>query len=132
MPAPAADDAAERKALEGVWVPVKAELGGEALPDEVLKTITLKIEGDRYEVAVEGEPKTDKGTCTLDTAAKPKAMKIESLEGPNAGKTFLAIYELKDDILRVCYDLSGTERPKEFSTRAGTLLYLATYERKTK
>ena len=69
----------------------------------------------------------DRGTWTLDTAAKPKGMKITGVKGPNAGKTFPAIYELKADTLRVCYDLSGAKRPMQFKTSAGTKLYLVTY-----
>jgi uncharacterized protein (TIGR03067 family) len=124
-----ADDA---KALIGVWKPEKAELSGKAMPDSYVKAITLKIDKDGYEVTVSGEPQPDKGTCTLDTKSKPKGMVIKSLQGANAGKTFLAIYELKGDTLRVCYDLSGAKRPTEFATAAGTMLYLTTYKRTKK
>jgi uncharacterized protein (TIGR03067 family) len=51
-------------------------------------------------------------------------------EGPNQGKTYPAIYELHEDTLRICYDLSGAKRPTKFRTVAGTRLYLVTYERK--
>jgi uncharacterized protein (TIGR03067 family) len=50
-------------------------------------------------------------------------------EGPNQGKTFPAIYELKKDTLRICYDLSGAKRPTEFKTMSGTRLFLVTYKR---
>ncbi len=119
----------DQKAVQGTWVPVKAELAGKSLPDDVLKAITLKIHEDGYEVTIKGEG-SDKGTSKLDAAAKPKAMTITSVEGANAGKTFLAIYELEHDTLRVCYDLSGAKRPTEFKTSPGTLLYLVTYNRK--
>jgi uncharacterized protein (TIGR03067 family) len=119
----------DQKAVQGTWVPVKAELAGKPLPDDVLKAITLKIHEDGYEVTVKGEG-SDKGTSKLDAAAKPKAMTITSVEGANAGKTFLAIYELERDTFRVCYDLSGAKRPTEFKTSPGTLLYLVTYNRK--
>jgi len=98
----------------------------------VLQTITLKLHKNEYEVSVAGEPEPDLGTWTLDSAAKPKGMKITGIKGPNAGKVFPAIYELKPDVLRVCYDLSGTKRPTEFKTSAGTQLYLVTYNRRKK
>ena len=75
---------------------------------------------------------TDKGTCALDTKSKPKGMTIKGVDGPNAGKTYPAIYELKGDTLRICYDLSGVKRPTEFKTAAGTKLYLTTYKRQKK
>lgn len=121
---------ANATAHEGTWKPIAAVLGGVRLPDEALKAITLKITGDKYEVTVAGEPHADKGTCTLDTSTTPKRMTIKSTEGPNKGKTFLAIYEMKDaGSLRVCYDMSGTEFPKEFKAPKGTPLYLAGYRR---
>ena len=126
-PGKAAPD--DSKATQGVWKPIAAVLGGVRLPDDALKTITLKITGDNYEVTIDGE-KPDKGTCTHDLSTNPKRMTIKSTDGPNRGKTFLAIYEMRDaDSLRVCYDLSGTEFPKEFKAPKGTQLYLAGYRR---
>src|SRR5262245_12005607 len=125
----AAAAAEESKAHEGMWKPIAGVLGGMPLPQPVLKAITLKITGDNYEVTIEGEG-TDKGTCTLDTSTTPKRMTIKGTDGPNKGKTFLAIYEMKDpDSLRVCYDLSGAEFPKEFAAPKGTPLYLVGYRR---
>jgi uncharacterized protein (TIGR03067 family) len=120
----------DQKTLQGDWIPVKAELGGKPMPEAVLKTISLKLVKNEYEVLVAGKP--DKGTWTIDPTAKPKGMKIIGVKGPNAGKTFPAIYELAGDTLRVCYDLSGKKRPTEFKTKADTKLYLVTYQRKKK
>jgi uncharacterized protein (TIGR03067 family) len=123
---------ADAKALDGVWKPIAAVLGGVRLEEAILKAITLKITGVKYEVTVAGEKESDKGTCTLDTSTTPKRMTIKSTEGPNRGKKFLAIYEMKDaGSLRVCYDLSGTDFPKEFNAPKGTQLYLAGYRRQT-
>jgi uncharacterized protein (TIGR03067 family) len=98
------------------------------MPDAVLKSISLKLDNGKYEVFVGDKP--DKGTYTLDSASKAKGMTITGTEGPNKGKTFPAIYELKGDTLRICYDLSGAKRPTEFKSIAGTRLYLVTYNRK--
>jgi len=126
-----ADDA---KALQGTWLPAKAELGGQPMADAVLKTIRLVLDDGKYTAYVGEEP--DKGTYTLDAGATPKGMTITGTEGPNHGKTFPAIYELTHndggDTLRICYDLSGANRPTEFKSVAGTKLYLVTYTRKTK
>ena len=126
-----ADD--DPKAIQGMWMPIKAELGGKPLPDALLKTITLKLEDGKYDVHVGDEP--DRGTYTLDSTAQPKAITITGTEGPNRGKTYPAIYDLKidqakGDTLRICYDLSGAKRPTEFKTAAGTKLYLVAYRRK--
>ena len=122
--------AADKQSHEGVWKPIAAVLGGVRLPDEAVKAITLKVSGDKYEVTIEGTKEADKGTCTLDKTVIPHRMTITSDEGPNRGKTMLAIYEMKDaNSMRVCYDLSGKEFPTEFKAPKGTKLYLVGYRR---
>ena len=116
------------KLLQGTWLPVKAELGGRSMNDEVLKTISLKFEQTNWVVYVGEHP--DKGFYTVETTTKPKNMTITGTEGPNHGRTFPAIYELKGDSLSICYDLSGAKRPSEFKSVEGSKLYLVTYTRK--
>ncbi len=111
--------------VQGTWLPETAELGGKAFPDEIRKIIKLVIKEEQYTVTV-GE-NTDRGTLKLNPLAKPRELDITGIEGPNKGRTILAIYERDGDTLQVCYDLSGKDRPKEFSTRPGTQLFLVTY-----
>ena len=120
----AKDDA---KSIDGTWLPSVAELGGEKFPDEVRKTMKLVMDDGKYTVTVGKNP--DKGTVKLDSSKKPKEMDIVGTEGPNKGKTILAIYEKTDDTLRICYDLSGKARPTEFKTTKGTQQFLVTYNR---
>jgi uncharacterized protein (TIGR03067 family) len=125
----AADDSADTKTLQGSWTPVKAELGGQPMPPDVLKKITLTLTNQNYEVTITGE-QSDFGTWSIDTSSKPKGITIVGTKGPNAGKTFPCIYEIKGNTLRICYDLSGAKQPTEFKTATGTKLYLVTYNRK--
>jgi uncharacterized protein (TIGR03067 family) len=120
-------DDAKDDSLQGTWLPSVAELGGRVFPDEVRKSIKLVVQGDKYTVTVGKE--IDQGTVKLRPSATPKAMDITGTEGPNQGKTILAIYERKGDTLRVCYDLSGKKRPTAFKTEAGTQLFLVEYQR---
>jgi uncharacterized protein (TIGR03067 family) len=126
-PASRSDDVKDESAIQGLWLPSSAELGGNKFPDEVRKSIKLEVKDGKYNVTVGKAP--DKGTIKLNPAVKPKEMDITGLEGPNKGKTILAIYELDGDTLRVCYDLSGKSRPTEFKSTAGTQLFLVTYKR---
>jgi uncharacterized protein (TIGR03067 family) len=122
-----AADSGDAKAIQGTWKPSTAILGGQPMPDAVRKSITLKLENGKYEVFVGKNP--DRGTYSIDADARPKSITVTGAEGPNHGKTFPSIYELKGDTLRICYDLSGAKRPGEFKSVAGTKLYLVTYAR---
>src|SRR5206468_7397835 len=86
----------DAKAVHGTWKPAPAELAGKPMAETVLKSISLKLDNGKYEVLVGDKP--DKGTYTLDSTTKPKSMTITGTDGPNIGKTFPAIYELKGDI----------------------------------
>jgi uncharacterized protein (TIGR03067 family) len=120
-------DAKDGDALQGTWLPATAELAGKPFPDEVRKSIKLVVKDDKYTVTVGKE--VDQGTVKLKPSAKPKEMDITGTDGPNKGKTILAIYEQDGDTLRICYDLSGKSRPTEFKTKEGTQLFLVTYKR---
>jgi uncharacterized protein (TIGR03067 family) len=117
----------DAKNLEGVWKPKSAEIAGQPWPQKLLDSTKLTLKGDTYEVDVSGQ--LDQGTCAHDPGKSPKTLDITGTKGPNKGKTFLAIYELKGDDLKVCYDLSGKSRPSEFATKAGTALFFVHYRR---
>ncbi|MCI0336595.1 MAG: TIGR03067 domain-containing protein [Acidobacteria bacterium] len=113
----------DRKMIEGTWVIVEAELGGQKLPDESVKGTKLILTVDKYRY------QNDQGEYKLYPAEEIKAMDIIGREGPNKGKNFLAIYELEGDKLKICYDLAGKTRPKKFKTETGTQQFLVTYQR---
>ncbi len=127
-PSPAAGDGAKKEEakIDGTWLATSAELAGKKLPDGG-EPIKLTLKKGEYEVKAES---LDKGTVTYDDKADPKEMDIKGVEGPNKGKTFLAIYELSGDKLKICYDLAGKSRPTEFKSKPKTKLLLVTYERK--
>jgi len=113
--------------MDGTWKPVAAELAGEQWTKQVLDSMKLILKDDNYTVQV-GE-QSDEGEVKRDPSKSPKTMDIKGTKGPNKGRTFLVIYELKGDELRVCYDLSGKSRPTEFATKPATQLFLVTYRR---
>jgi uncharacterized protein (TIGR03067 family) len=124
------DDEKAKKAraeMNGTWIPSEAELDGEKLPEEFLKSIRLVVKEEKYTATVGDQ--IDEGTVTLDLESDPKGMEIKGSKGPNDGKTIPAIYELKDDVLKVCYNLEGKKRPTKFKTTAGSKLYLVTYKK---
>jgi uncharacterized protein (TIGR03067 family) len=118
----------KEEGLRGTWLPLSAELGKQKLPDATLKIMKLVLTDKTYAVHVADD--VDKGTVKIDPGKTPKTMEITGTDGPNKGKTMLAIYELKGDTLRVCYDLGGKAYPKEFTANVDkTPFFLVTYQR---
>ncbi|MFO0812204.1 MAG: TIGR03067 domain-containing protein [Gemmatales bacterium] len=111
---------------DGTWVPTKVMMGGQALPDEMMKEVKLTVKGNSYEVAFGGQ--VQKGSLTFDNKTTPKRLKIESKEGPDAGKTLSCIHESKGDEWTICYQ-EGNEYPKEFKSPEGTTTLLITYKK---
>jgi uncharacterized protein (TIGR03067 family) len=125
-PAPAEPPVPPRQ--EGTWSAVSAIMAGAAFPAQVTNTITLAITGDQYVVDVGGQP--DKGTCVTDTTQSPQRMTITGTEGPNAGKTLLAIADFPSEgEMRICYDMAGKKFPETFESTAENGHFLVTYRK---
>lgn len=115
--------------IQGDWQATAAMLAGAPFPDTVTAGTTLSIAGTGYSVLVNGNP--DIGTCDLDETSEPVHLTIRGTEGPNKGKTFLVICDFPgNDEMRICYDLTGTSFPDEFSSTAENGWFLVTYQRK--
>lgn len=114
------------KMIEGSWTPITAEFGGQKLPEDYFKNSNLVLTAGRYTFQI------DQGTYKLiptEGSKAPKAIDIVGVQGPNKGKTILAIYELAGDTLKICYDFDGKLRPEAFATRANTNQLLVVYKR---
>src|ERR1044072_4123691 len=94
--------APESAGIDGVWKAVKGEIAGQAMPAGAVKAITLTVKGAEYDVFVATENEHDQGTAKISASASPKTIDITSTNGPNKGKTMLAIYERHGDTLKVC------------------------------
>jgi uncharacterized protein (TIGR03067 family) len=119
---------AELPSHEGTWIATSATLAGSPFPSSVTDTISLVASGEQYEVKVGG--KADKGTCIADRRTSPNRMTITGIEGPNAGKTFLAVFDFPDPTqMRICYDLNGTAFPTAFESTTENGWFLVSYKR---
>jgi len=87
------------------------------------------LDGGGYSIVDRTNHIVDEVFAAVDDAASPQTMDIVGREGPNAGRTMLAIYQLEADRLTVCYDLDGKERPSDMRPRDDRLLLSITYTR---
>jgi uncharacterized protein (TIGR03067 family) len=129
-----ADDEAakkELKALHGTWKVVAAEQDGGPLDRIVGGTLTVK--DNNFAIKTAGGTEL-KGDLTLDPAKAPKHINFTHQDGPLKDKTWQGIYELKDDVLKVCYAEadSDKERPGEFKTLKKSRLLLIEMKREKK
>jgi len=118
---------------DGAWVVVGMEQDGTKLPADVIEKLNMKltIKGENYTVTM-ADKVVDKGTSKVDDKKKPNTVDIKSEEGPNQGKTILAIIEIDGDSMKACYDMEGKVRPTEFATKEGTGHVLILYKREAK
>ena len=109
--------------IEGTWTISSATLAGNALPITAFQDAKLRLDAGNYEFGI------DRGDYVVLPDTTPAAIDTHGRDGPNAGKTILAIYDLKGEMLTVCYDLSGKARPTAFASLPGTQLFLVRYRR---
>jgi RNA polymerase sigma factor (sigma-70 family) len=124
---PIADDYA---ALSGEWAVQLIETAGEPLYDGTSSTEFTpppKFVFDGRRCRVEGVQVlfVRDFTFTLDPAKQPKGIDVTFTRGPRAGETFVGIYLIRGDEVRMCLRLQGTElgRPKGYVTNSGRTLY---------
>jgi uncharacterized protein (TIGR03067 family) len=108
----------ELKKFHGTWTFVFVETGGKELPADQFKDMTVVFEGDKHTVK-KGDEVVHVATQKLDPSKSPKAIDVTAADGPNKGMVMLGIYEFDGDILKVCFDPEGKNRPTEFKTGAG-------------
>jgi uncharacterized protein (TIGR03067 family) len=116
--------------LEGAWVPIAASVAGQSLVVGELRVKYLVLDaGGIYSIIDRSNQVVDSGEYLVDDAVSPRTMDIVGRDGPNAGRTMLAIYKLEGDQLTVCYDLESTDRPAEMEPQEDQLLLSITYAR---
>ncbi|HEY0341392.1 MAG TPA: hypothetical protein VGC34_11350 [Steroidobacteraceae bacterium] len=79
--------------IEGAWMPVAANVAGKELIVKELRVKYLVLDGTGYSIVDRSNQIVDSGEYLVDDAASPQTMDIVGREGPNAGRTMLAIYQ---------------------------------------
>lgn len=108
--------AKEVKRLAGTWLGTAAEESGE----KVQRAGDLKVVFSNMELTfTDGKKTVMKGTFTVDTTGKPKAIDLKIASGQFEGQTVKGVYDLDGDVLKICFALPGLGRPKAVATTPG-------------
>jgi uncharacterized protein (TIGR03067 family) len=109
----------EVKQLQGTWAYDSQTIGGRSLHLAAGDELWVEVAGD---ILTKGRADGSglKYKVVLDPAARPKAIDLVSHEHPS-GRTFVqkGIYEWNGENLRLCFNNTGKDRPKEFRSPAG-------------
>jgi len=118
----------ERKKLEGPWTIAAVVRNENPLPEEKMKDAQFVFQGEGFAQKL-GDKTLAKGTFRLDPGKKPATIDLTMSEGEDKDKTILGIYQLEDDVLRICGAGPGHERPTEFAAKDGSGYTLITCKR---
>ncbi len=123
-------DEPRKNSLQGVWQAQSMKADGKPAPAEAVKRMRFRFQGKK--LFVRGNSKDDKElecTYTIDPKKSPRHLDFTL---PMEKKTILAIYELKDDTLKVCarHASSSKGRPTEFVSTPESRLVLIVFKRK--
>lgn len=124
-----ADDASERKILEGTWVgkvtnagtPDRAGTGTMVTMQQVVfKNGVITASGGMKG----GVDDLGVGTFTLNLKENPKHLDAVGTDGKTKDKTYQGIYKLEGDTLEWCASNPGIPRPTKFYTKPQVQFYM--------
>lgn len=121
------DNFTDLDCLQGTWAITSLEIEGKPVGPHDFAAARLIVEGDRFTAL--GMGATYSGTLNLDASATPRALDMYFDDGPEKGNTNLCIYEIVEDVWRLCVATRGTVRPKAFASQPGSGIAIETLER---
>jgi uncharacterized protein (TIGR03067 family) len=135
----AADDPKDAKKkdldrLQGTWAAASVEYNGDKVEADLVKNLTIVLDGDTMTIKGESAEvkKYGKATLKIDPTTTPKIIDITISAGDEKGTTFEGIYEVDKDAWKLCVKLAGKERPTKFESKADTQDVLAVFKRAKK
>jgi hypothetical protein len=109
--------------LDGWWIARAASLGGVRLPSEALPGLAILLFNRTLYLG------SDTGIIDIDYGVRPASMDLLITRGPNRWRFIPAVFQHHDQILRLCFDLSGASRPTAFESPFGSRILVIEYAR---
>jgi uncharacterized protein (TIGR03067 family) len=116
------------ESLQGTWRLVALEQNGKPASPDQMRDRTIFFGGGAF-VVREGYSMKQAGTIAVDSSTTPKSVTMIIARGDDQGKSFLGIYAIEKDTLKICLDRKGQSRPDKFETDERNNRSLATYTR---
>ena len=104
--------------LQGTWAIAALEVEGVKVAAGTVQGSQIIMRGDRFTTVAMGAEYG--GTFAVDPSATPMRLDLTFTEGPHAGETSPAIFELHGDTLLLCLGMAGRDRPTHFATSPGS------------
>jgi uncharacterized protein (TIGR03067 family) len=115
-------------AIKGKWVAVSIKQGGNAAPDEVVKSFKMSFDGKTYTNSAGDQ--SEEGGYSLDSTKSPKTIDFDIKTGDDKGKKQLGLYKLDGDKLTIVASQAGSpDRPKSLEPEANSPEVLIVLER---
>jgi uncharacterized protein (TIGR03067 family) len=115
-------DTKETESLDGEWIVISEEVFGNKTPEQEISKMRITFKDGKITATLDKETHT--ATFKVDADKKPTEIDITHQDGADAGRTERGIYEFTGDTLRLCVNENATDRPKEFSSKNGTVMVL--------
>ena len=129
-----AKDGKKAAKLEGTYVIVSLEMGGEKIPDELFSKApeadrTIRITADKLISSKKG--KDDSVAYKVDASKSPAHITTTEAKGGKT-ETSYGIYKLDGDTLTICMVESekAEDRPKEFKSAKDSKVMILTLKKK--
>jgi uncharacterized protein (TIGR03067 family) len=110
--------------VQGSWVLTALVVEGKEIKDPKGK---LTVKGENYTFS-SGDT-NNKGVYKVDPTKTPMTLDIICKEGTDKGKTLPAIFEVTGDTMKVCLNIKGKDRPKEFASKPDSGNVLESWKR---
>ncbi|WP_406695641.1 TIGR03067 domain-containing protein [Singulisphaera sp. Ch08] len=116
--------------LQGTWRSIAMVFDGRRIPPAALEHRRIIVIDDKFAV-VDKDRTLRRGTLQINATTTPRQIDTLPADGPNTGKINQGIYELANDILRICWAPPGEPRPTNFSSEPGSKQWTVTDQKET-
>jgi len=125
------DAEAVLKSMAGTWTYESHITGGEPMPAEQRKAMTVTFDGAKFTIK-NGDKVVMVGTNKIDVSKTPYTIDATVSEGEGKGRTTPGIFAIDGDVMRACFDMADKTRPDKFASPAKSTFTLMVMKRMKK